>query len=150
MRATERAVQSAAAMKQSLAFVLALALTSAAAPAFAADTVKQVADGIPMTTRVTTTPWVIHMLSVDLTKPGVHLVATKSADRQRTTSSYAKLVSAAAAVNGCFFSYSTYATTGLAAGGGVAWTDTKDDNLLAVLAFDDAARVELHPQAEVT
>src|SRR5262245_7517909 len=98
--------------------------------AVAADTVKDVAGGGTMTTRVTSTPWVIHMLKINLGTPGLHLQATKSEERGRTTSSYAKLVGAAAAVNGCFFSYSTYATTGLAAGGGVAWSDTKDNNLL--------------------
>jgi exopolysaccharide biosynthesis protein len=126
------------------------ALVSAPQVAIAADTVKEVADGVTMTTRVTSTPWVIHMLKVNLGTPGVHLQATKSDERGRTTSSYAKLVGAAAAVNGCFFSYTTYATTGLAAGGGVAWTDTKDNDLLAALAFDSATRVELHSQAEIT
>jgi hypothetical protein len=134
----------------SLALVLAFFASSLGAAARAADVVKNVAAGVTMTTRKTTTPWVIHVLKVDLTVPGVRLGATTSAQRQRTTSSYAKLVNAAAAVNGCFFSYSTYATTGLAVGNGVAWSDTADNNLLAAFAFDSADRVELRPQAELT
>jgi len=121
-----------------------------AAPAFAADQVQKVAEGVTMITRHTTTPNVIHVLKVDLTVPGVRLGATTSAQRGRTTSSFAHLVGAAAATNGCFFSYSTYATSGLAAGQGVAWTDTKDNSSLAVFAFDDADRVELYKQAPVT
>ena len=117
--------------------------------ALAADTTKAVADGVTLITRTTTTPNVAHVLKVNLATPGVHLGATTSAQRQRTTSSYAKLVSAAAAVNGDFFSYATYAVSGLAVGGGVAWTDTKDTTTSANVAFDNASRVELHDASEV-
>jgi hypothetical protein len=130
------------------AVCLALALT--ALPGYGADTVTHVAEGVTMITRVTPTPWVIHALAVDLTVPGVHLGATTSEQRRRTTSSYAQLVGAAAATNGCFFSYLSYATTGLAAGNGVAWKDTGDDDDLAVFAFDAHDRIELHPQRELT
>ncbi len=117
--------------------------------AHAADTVTKIADGVTMTRRTTATPWVIHLLKVDLTTPGVHLGSTTSAERQRTTSSFAKLVGAAAATNGDFFSYSTYGVVGLAAGGGAAWADTKDSSLSANLAFDDHGRVEFHDASQV-
>ncbi len=129
---------------------LALVALLAAPAAHATDTVKQVADGVTMITRVTSTPEVIHLLEVDLTKPGVHLGATTSAQRKRTTSSYAKLVSAAAAINGALFSYSTYATTGLAAGEGVPWADTQDSSSSAAFAFDQADRVELYAASLIT
>ncbi|MDB4995522.1 MAG: hypothetical protein JWM74_2954, partial [Myxococcaceae bacterium] len=130
------------------ACVFASLLTSA--PASAADTTKPIADGVTMITRTTATPNVIHALKADLTAPGVHLGATTSAQRKRPTSSYAKLVGAAAATNADFFSYATYGTSGLAAGGGVAWADTKDNASNALLAFDDAKRVELQNASKVT
>jgi hypothetical protein len=133
----------------SLGLALAGLLVVAPSSAYAADTTKAIADGVTLITRTTTTPNVAHVLKVNLTTPGVHLGSTTSAQRQRTTSSYAKLVSAAAAVNGDFFSYSTYGVVGLAAGGGVAWTDTKDTALSANLAFDNASRVEHHDASEV-
>jgi hypothetical protein len=111
---------------------------------------EPVAEGVTLETRTTPTPWVLHVLRVDLTVPGVHLGATPSELRRRTTPSYAQVVGAAAAVNGCFFSYLSYATTGLAAGNGVPWKDTSDDRDLAVFAFDGATRVELRPQRELT
>src|SRR6185503_5576713 len=86
-----------------------------AAHAHAGDTTKEVFDGVTMITRTTTTPNVIHILVVDITKPGVSLGATTSAARKQRTSSYANAASAAAAINGDLFSYATYATTGLAA-----------------------------------
>ncbi|MBX7098112.1 MAG: phosphodiester glycosidase family protein [Myxococcaceae bacterium] len=125
-------------------------ITLLALPAMGADVVKKVAEGVTLTYRTTSTPNRIRLLTVDLTVPGVRLGASTSAQRRRTTSSYAKLVGAAAATNGCFFSYATYATTGLAAGGGVKWPDTKDDGLLSVFAFDNADRVELRPASQVT
>lgn len=127
----------------------ALAVTSAATEARAADVVTKVADGVTMVTRKTATPEIIHVLKIDLTTPGVHLGATASAQRRRTTSSFVKLVGAAAGTNGDFFSYTGYGTVGLAAGGGARWTDTKDTSLSANLAFDDAKRIELHAASQV-
>lgn len=118
-------------------------MLTTAGGASAADTTKAIADGVTMITRTTATPNVARVLKVDLTAPGVHLGATKTAERQRTTSSYAKLVGSAAAVNGDFFSYATYTTSGMAAGGGVSWPGTKDDGYNATLAFDNAQRVEI-------
>lgn len=124
-------------------FAIGAVIFTGSLDAAAADTTKAIADGVTMVTRTTATPNVIRVLKVDITAPGVHLGATKSSERQRTTSSYAKLVGAAAAVNGDFFSYATYSTSGMAVGGGAVWAGTKDDGYNATLAFDDAQRVEL-------
>lgn len=130
-------------MRFPIGIVLALTTTVVASSASAADVTKAIADGVKMTTRTTATPNVAKVLVVDLAAPGVHLGSTKTNERKRTTSSYAKLVGAAAAVNGDFFSYATYSTSGLAAGGGAQWSGTKDNSSTGTIAFDDAKRVEL-------
>jgi hypothetical protein len=113
--------------------------------ALAADTWSEPFDGVRRLHRTTASPkWDIHVLVVDLTVPGVRFSSTSSGQRKRTPSSYAKLVGAQAAINGDFFSYATYATSGLAAGGGAQWGDTKDDSSSGNLVFDKATRVELH------
>jgi exopolysaccharide biosynthesis protein len=118
------------------------------APAHAGDTTKQVFDGVKMITRTTSTPNVIHILVVDMTTPGVTLASTPSAARKQRTSSYATSTGAAAAINGDLFSYTTYGTTGLAAGAHAKWTDTKDTASSANIAFGDSTRVEIHNAAE--
>ncbi len=121
-----------------------LAVSLVASSAFAADTWTTPFDGVKRLRRTKTGPnEVVHALVVDLSTPGVHFEATTSAQRKRTTSSFAKLVGAQMAVNGDFFSYATYGTSGLAAGGGAAWSDTKDSNSSATLAFDGKQRIEL-------
>ena len=100
--------------------------------------------------RTTTSPtWNLHALVIDLTVPGVHFTATATTQRKRTTSSFAKLISAQGAINGDFFSYTDYSTSGLAAGSGAPWTDTKDTASSGNLAFDKTTRVELHKPSEV-
>ncbi len=117
--------------------------------AHAGETTKQVFDGVKLITRTTTGPNnVVRILEVDMTKPGVSLGATASSARKQRTSSFATAAGAAAAINGDLFSYSTYATTGLAAGGHAKWADTKDDNFSANIAFSDGPRVEIHDAAE--
>ena len=118
--------------------------------AHANDVTKQVFDGVTMITRTTTAPNnVVHILKVDMTTPGVSLGATASSARERKTSSFASAAGAAAAINGDLFSYSTYATTGLAAGGHAKWADTTDNNFSANIAFSDGARVEIHNAGEM-
>ncbi len=136
-------------MQRSVGAAVASALLLAAPAAYAGDTTTNIADGVTMLTRTTATPEVIHVLKIDLTTPGVHFGATASAQRQRTTSSFCKLVGATAATNGDFFSYADYHVIGLAAGGGAKWTDTADNNFSANLAFDNAQRVEFHKAPEV-
>lgn len=124
--------------------VLAALILVAPASARAADTWTTPYDGVKRLLRTTATPNRIHALVVDLSVPGVRFESTTSAQRKRTPSAFAKLISAQAAINGDFFSYTDYSTSGLAAGGGVAWTDTKDTSSSGTFAFDkDATRVEL-------
>ncbi len=121
-----------------------VAASLVATVASATDTWTNPYDGIKRLRRTETGPnQVVHALVVDLTTPGVHFDSTSTTQRKRTTSSYAKLVGAQAAINGDFFSYATYGTSGLAAGAGAAWTDTKDSTSSATLAFDGARRIEL-------
>jgi len=135
---------------KSRALVVAFAVVSLASEAHAGDTWTTPYDGVRHLHRTTTGPtWNLHALVVDLTVPGVHLASTATAQRKRTTSSFAKLVTAQAAINGDFFSYTDYSTSGLAAGAGVPWTDTKDTTGSGNLAFDKATRVELHKPSEV-
>jgi MYXO-CTERM domain-containing protein len=95
-----------------------------------------------MLTRTTNTPWRIWALEIDLCASGVSVRATKSSERQRTVSSFAGLVGADAAINGDFFSYATYATSGLAVGAGEQWPDTSDDSGFGFVVFGND-RVEL-------
>jgi hypothetical protein len=115
-----------------------------------ADTTTKVADGVTLITKTVAGPNVLRTLEVDLTAPGVHLGSTTSAQRGRTTSSFAKTnTQIAAATNGDFFRYADYSTFGLAAGGGAKWSDTQDTEFEGNLAFDGAKRVELHRPAEM-
>jgi exopolysaccharide biosynthesis protein len=132
-----------------LGFVVTALTLLAAGRVHAGDVTKDVADGVTMITRTTSGPNnVIHVLVVDMTKPGVSLGATASSARKQRTSSFASAAGAAAAINGDLFSYTTYATTGLAAGGHMKWADTKDTSSSANIAFSDGARVEIHDAAE--
>ena len=125
-------------------YATALALMTLASTASATDTWTTPFDGVKRLHRVQSSPAeVVSALVVDLTTPGVHFESTKTTQRKRTTSSFAKLIGAQAAINGDFFSYATYGTDGLAAGGGAQWTDTKDSTSNGTLAFDKAHRIEL-------
>ncbi len=90
------------------------------------------------------------MLVVDLNTPGVSLIATTSAQRQRTPSSYAKLVGAKAAINGYFFFYTDYHTQGLAVGVGAVWPASVDNTRYGNLAFGTPTnRVEIYQPAPI-
>ncbi len=130
-------------MQRAAAF-LAACLVLAPASARAGDTWTTPYDGVRRLLRTTTEPNRINALVVDLTVPGVRLESTATTQRKRTPSSFAKLIGAQAAINGDFFSYTDYSTSGLAAGAGAAWTDTADTTGSGTIAFDnDATRVEL-------
>ena len=137
-------------LRRSLAWIAALLLVSTTAAA--GDTTTNPFDGVRRLRRTQASPAeVINALFVDLTVPGVHFEATSSAQRKRTPSSFAKLIGSQAAINGDFFSYTTYGVSGLAAGSGAAWSDTKDSTTSGTLAFDKARRVELtRPVTAVT
>ena len=108
--------------------------------------------GVRRLDRTLTNPnFKIHALEVDLGSPGVSITSTTSAQRKHTPSDFAKLVGAQAAINGDFFSFTTYGTDGLAAGGGVKWADTSDTNASGVLTYEQvagASQLELVPPAQ--
>lgn len=124
--------------------VIALAIVGAPAVASAADTWSEPHPGIRMLRRTTNTPWRIWALEIDLCASGVSLRATKSEERQRTPSSFAGLVGADVAINGDFFSYATYGTSGLSVGAGAQWSDTSDANGNGFVAFgNDRAELKM-------
>lgn len=123
-------------------WTIAWAILTPATVAHAADTWTDPLPGVRMLTRTTGTPWRIWALEIDLCASGISVRATRSDERQRTVSSFAGLVGADAAINGDFFSYATYATSGLAVGQGEPWPDTSDGDGYGFVAFGND-RVEL-------
>ena len=131
------------------AAALAVALVALApAPAFATDTWSAPLDGVSHLYRTTNTPWRLHALRIDLCTDGVSARATRSDERQRTASSFASLVGADAVINGDFFSYSDYSTSGLAIGDGQVWPGSSDSSSSGFVAFGPG-RAELSPPPEV-
>lgn len=126
---------------------VALALTLLATSALAADNWTTPFAGVRKLYRTSSSPnWQIHALEIRLDQPGISLRSSASGERRRTPSSFARLVGAQLAVNADFFSYTDYSTSGLAAGNGVAWSDTADNSSNATFAFGAPAsgnRVEL-------
>jgi hypothetical protein len=123
---------------------IAIAIAGTPAVASAADTWSEPHPGIRMLARTTNTPWRLWALEIDLCASGVSLRATKSSERQRTPSSFAGLVDADAAVNGDFFSFATYGTSGLSVGAGEPWGDTSDANGNGFVAFgNDRAELKM-------
>jgi len=127
---------------------LLLALSLLSVTALAADTWTQPYVGVQRLHRTTSTPWNINVLVVDLTAPGVSLVSTTSAQRKKTPSSWGSAVGAQAAVNGDFFSYTDYSTSGLAAGAGQKWPNSVDGTSEGTVAFGPG-RVEISTPSAV-
>ncbi|MEW5740357.1 MAG: phosphodiester glycosidase family protein [Myxococcota bacterium] len=131
-------------MRRSLLLALLLPLTS-----FAADTWTTPFPGVRKLFRTTSSPaQEIHALEISLDTPGIRLRSTATGERQRRTSSFATLVGAQLAVNGDFFSYTDYSTSGLAAGNGAAWPGSVDGTGSGTLAFG-TGRVELSAKSQV-
>lgn len=122
----------------------------ASAQAGAADTWTTPFTGVRHLYRTASGPLRIHALVVDLCAPGVGVRATASSERKRTTSSFGTNVGAEAAINGDFFSYSTYGTTGLSIGNGTRWTDTNDSNWSGMVAFGPGKAVFSAPSEVVS
>ena len=116
-------------------FVLAAGLVVALAPSLAeaADAWTDPFPGVRRLHRTTSTQN-INVLKVDLCAPGVSVRATATGERRRTVSSFATAVDAQAAVNGDFFSFETYATSGPAMSNGAAWGGN-DHNYVAPVQF---------------
>lgn len=116
--------------------------------AHAADQWSDPLPGVRLLRRTTNVPWKIFALQIDLCHDGVSLRATKTNERQRTVSSFAALVGADAAINGDFFSYEDYGTSGLAMGAAERWSDTADTNGAGVVAFG-RGRAEIRKPSQV-
>ena len=122
--------------RSSVSLTLVITHCSAASVAEAKDTWTTPYPGVRHLVRTTATPQRIFALEVDLCHAGVVLRATKTGERGRTTSSYGGVAKVQAAINGDLFSAnSNYRTSGLAAGGGGVWADTKDNTSEGFLAF---------------
>lgn len=106
-----------------------------ASEALAADTWTSPHPGVRHLRRTTGTPWRVYALEIDLCHDGITPRATKSGERQRTVSSFADVADVDVAINGDFFSYEDYSTSGLAVGGGAPWTDTADTGDSGFVAF---------------
>ena len=84
--------------------------------------------------KTTSHPLHIHGLVIDLCAPGTGIRATAPGEKKRTTSSFGKLVSAQAAINGDFYS-SGHNVIGYAMGNGEHWPGTGDSAWQSVVAF---------------
>lgn len=126
-------------------WVIAGVIVGLPASASAADTWSTPHPGVRMLTRTVGSPsWRIWALEIDLCASGIAVRATQSSERQRTVSSFAGLVGADAAINGDFFSYADYSTSGLAVGQGDAWADTQDGDGYGFVVFgNDRAEIKL-------
>jgi len=122
-------------------------LSFAAPAARAADQVSEPYAGVRYITRTTATPNRIYILEVDLTHPKVRIRATRSQHRQRVVSSFADLYGCQMAVNGDFFSFSDYSTSGLAVGAGEPWPDSPDTAGQGFIAFGRDNRVAISAPA---
>lgn len=112
--------------------------------AVAADTWTTPHPGVRLLKRTTTAPIRAYGVTVDLCAAGVSTRVSKPTERQQRVSSFAQSVGAEVAVNGDFFSFDSYYTTGLSVGDGVHWSGTGDGTGSAVLAFGND-RAELAP-----
>ncbi|HEY5938548.1 MAG TPA: phosphodiester glycosidase family protein, partial [Kofleriaceae bacterium] len=101
--------------------------------AHATDTWTDPYPGVRRLKRVTTTQQ-IHVLKIDLCAPGVSVRATATGERQQTVGSFGSAVGAQAAVNGDFFNFDNYSTSGPAMSKGVKWGGT-DDSFNAPVQF---------------
>ena len=101
--------------------------------AHAADTWTDPYPGVRRLERVTATQQ-IHVLKIDLCAPGVSVRATATGERQQTVGGFGAAVGAQAAINGDFFNYDTYSTSGPAMSKGAKWGGT-DDSFNAPVQF---------------
>ncbi|MBM4367245.1 MAG: phosphodiester glycosidase family protein [Deltaproteobacteria bacterium] len=98
----------------------------------AGDTWTEVAPGVRQLLRTTSDPLRIFAIEADLCGDGVSLRATRSSERADQVSDFAESVGATAAINGDFFSYDDYSTSGLAVGQGEQWcSDNTSEGFIA-------------------
>lgn len=112
-----------------------LTLTVCIPDASAADSWSTPHPGMRKLYRTMSGPNRVHALEVDLCAAGVGVRTTKSSERQRTPSSFGNLVGAEAVINGDFFSFASYSTSGLSIGEGQHWGGTSDGPANTYVAF---------------
>lgn len=103
---------------------LALLAVALAVPAHAQDRVTHPARGLRYVRRVVrhgALRTTVHALYVDLCDPAIELRATAPGEGARTPASWARLVGAAAAINGDYFDATPPLPTGPARGAGRSW-----------------------------
>ncbi|MBX7098225.1 MAG: phosphodiester glycosidase family protein [Myxococcaceae bacterium] len=124
--------------------VLASALVLVACAAGAADTTTRPFPGVTWLHHTTTAPLDVHLVTVDLCAAGVSTRATTSAERGKTVSAFTTQVGAEVGINGDFFTFSTYAPSGLAAGNRTLWADSRDQGFEAKVVLGQN-RAEILP-----
>ena len=98
----------------------------------ATDSWTDVSDGVRLLRRNTADPLRIFAVEANLCTTGGSLRATASGERQDQVSDFAESQGALAAINGDFFSYEDYDTSGLAVGNGASWsTDNTSEGFIA-------------------
>ena len=136
-------------MTSLIAIAFALSTLLVANPAIAAEIWSTPFNGVRHLKRVTSgPPQSIHVLTIDLDAEGILLTSTSSSQRARTPSRFAKLVGAQIAINADFFSPAEkYRTSGMAAGQGAKWSDSKDLAKEGALVFarGEKPRVQYFP-----
>lgn len=99
-------------------------------------------------------PAVMHVVRIDLTSSEIAVHATAEADKGRTTTSFAGLGDrSAVAINGGAFAVSGFRPRGLAMGASAVWSQTADDDRLALLhvrRVGERTLAAIAPPEEVT
>jgi hypothetical protein len=127
----------------------ALAVVTSTTHASATDTTTTPFAGITWLHRNVAGSLNLHAVTVDLCATGIQVRATAPSEKQRTVSSFGQLVSAEVAVNGDFFTFATYQTTGLAIGSGIKWPGTHNDGFQSSIGFGKD-RAEVYAPAAAT
>lgn len=108
------------------------------APSASAQTWTSVAPGVDRYTATIAGPNRVRATRINLCYPGVKMRATTYAERGQKTSNWAPSVGVAAAVNGGFFKFGSYAPDqGVAWGNGAEWPNSADTGVRGWMAFGD-------------
>ncbi len=112
----------------------------------AADTWSTPHPGMRLLVRTASGPVRIFALQIDNCARGISHRATMESERQRTPTSFRNLVSAQAAMNGDFFSYTGYWPIGLSIGNGTKWVN---DNSAFGFLVGGHDRMEISPVGQL-
>ncbi len=103
-----------------------------AVPAVAGDRWSDPYPGIRHLHRTTGRPWDLHVVTVDLGRPELRVIATRPGDRRTVTSEFARRHGAQVAINANFYGGSS---CGLAMGDGQKWNDSYEDGCRESVGF---------------